>query len=77
MNDYSYDTFFKEFEKSEARNKCFFVFFSDKLVAQEHFGGFLSQANYEQIGGQHKSWKEKMEELITKSKKEKVKVWMI
>ena len=48
------------------------VFVVGKLVSQEHFGGFLENSNYEQVGGDKKSWKERMEELITKSKKEKV-----
>ena len=48
------------------------VFVVGKLVSQEHFGGFLESSNYEQVGGDKKSWKERMEELITKSKKEKV-----
>ncbi|XP_071170324.1 nucleolar protein 14-like isoform X2 [Mytilus edulis] len=43
-----------------------------KLVSQEHFGGFLENSNYVSVGGgDNKSWKERMEELITKSKKEK------
>ncbi|CAC5420942.1 NOP14 [Mytilus coruscus] len=42
-----------------------------KLVSQEHFGGFLENSNYVSLGGDKKSWKERMEELITKSKKEK------
>ena len=48
------------------------MFVVGKLVSQEHFGGFLESSNYEQVGGDKKSWKERMEELITKSKKEKV-----
>lgn len=43
------------------------------MVAKEHFGGFLKNSNYEELGGQkQKSWKERMEEVIAKSKKEKV-----
>ncbi|XP_022335567.2 nucleolar protein 14-like [Crassostrea virginica] len=42
------------------------------MVAKEHFGGFLKNSNYEELGGQkQKSWKERMEEVIAKSKKEK------
>ncbi|XP_061183430.1 nucleolar protein 14-like [Saccostrea echinata] len=42
------------------------------MVATEHFGGFLSNSNYQDLGGQkQKSWKERMEEVIAKSKKEK------
>lgn len=64
-----------------AVNSKFFFFWynkhaflsSGKLVSQEHFGGFLENSNYVSVGGgDNKSWKERMEELITKSKKEKV-----
>lgn len=40
-----------------------------KLVAQEHFGGLLEMSNFESID--KRPWKERMEELISKSKKEK------
>lgn len=43
------------------------------MVAKEHFGGFMTNSNHEELGGQkQKSWKERMEEIIAKSKKEKV-----
>lgn len=43
------------------------------MVAKEHFGGFMTNSNHEELGGQkQKSWKERMEEVIAKSKKEKV-----
>lgn len=43
------------------------------MVAKEHFGGFMTNSNHEELGGQNqKSWKERMEEIIAKSKKEKV-----
>lgn len=42
------------------------------MVAKEHFGGFMTNSNHEELGGQkQKSWKERMEEIIAKSKKEK------
>lgn len=42
------------------------------MVAKEHFGGFMTNSNHEELGGQkQKSWKERMEEVIAKSKKEK------
>ncbi|KAJ8316910.1 hypothetical protein KUTeg_004814 [Tegillarca granosa] len=40
-----------------------------KLVAQEHFGGLLEMSNFESID--KRPWKERMEELISKSKKER------
>lgn len=46
--------------------------FSGQLVSQELFGGFSENSNYEPLGGEKKSWKERMEELITKSKRAKV-----
>ncbi len=48
-------------------------FVTAKMVAEEHFGGFLTKKQEE--GGQEgkqKTWKERMEEVIVKSKKEKV-----
>ena len=46
---------------------------SAKMVGEEHFGGFLTKKQ-DEIGadGKPKSWKERMEEIIAKSKKEKV-----
>lgn len=50
---------------------CFLL--SADMVAKEHFGGFMTNSNHEELGGQkQKSWKERMEEMIAKSKKEKV-----
>lgn len=50
---------------------CFLL--SADMVAKEHFGGFMTNSNHEELGGQkQKSWKERMEEVIAKSKKEKV-----
>ncbi|KAK7493223.1 hypothetical protein BaRGS_00015560 [Batillaria attramentaria] len=43
---------------------------SGKMVAQEHFGGFLTRRT-EEPGSEKKSWKEKMADLISQSKKEK------
>ena len=47
---------------------------SARMVANEHFGGFLTKKNEKEgeQGGNTKSWKERMEEIIAKSKKEKV-----
>lgn len=42
------------------------------MVAEEHFGGFLTKRSDEGDEGPKKSWKERMEEIITKSKREKV-----
>ncbi|KAK3095262.1 hypothetical protein FSP39_012329 [Pinctada imbricata] len=43
---------------------------SGSLVTKEHFGGFLEDSNYEGLGNKQ-SWKERMEELITKTRKER------
>ncbi|XP_041369005.1 nucleolar protein 14-like [Gigantopelta aegis] len=39
-----------------------------KLVSEEHFGGFMKRKDDEE---ENKTWKERMEEMIAKSKKEK------
>ncbi|XP_036364777.1 nucleolar protein 14 isoform X2 [Octopus sinensis] len=44
-----------------------------KMIAEEHFGGgFLTQANGTDDESKRKPWKERMEELITQSRKEKM-----
>ena len=40
-----------------------------KLVAEEHFGGFMRKKDPAE---EKKSWKERMEEMISQSKKKKV-----
>ena len=47
-----------------------FLFLIAKLVSEQHFGGFLKKRSA--ADEDSKSWKEKMEDLITKSKKAKV-----
>ena len=43
------------------------------MVGEEHFGGFLTKKEGEgEAEVKHKSWKERMEEIISQSKKEKV-----
>jgi len=42
-------------------------------VGEEHFGGFLTKVDSSTSDDIKKSWKEKMEEIISKSKKAKVK----
>lgn len=42
-----------------------------KMVAEEHFGGFLSKRDEDGDDGKQKTWKERMEEIIAKSKKAK------
>ena len=46
---------------------------SAKMVGEEHFGGFMTRKP-DELGadGKPKTWKERMEEIIAKSKKEKV-----
>ncbi|XP_033755939.1 nucleolar protein 14-like [Pecten maximus] len=44
---------------------------SGKMVSEEHFGGFLFETKDNPGDQANKSWKEKMEETIAKSKKEK------
>ncbi|XP_060076896.1 nucleolar protein 14-like [Ylistrum balloti] len=44
---------------------------SGKMVSEEHFGGFLFETQDNPTDQSNKSWKEKMEETIAKSKKEK------
>jgi len=41
-------------------------------VEEEHFGGFLTKVGSTTDDEKKKSWKEKMEEIISKSKKAKV-----
>ena len=43
------------------------------MVGEEHFGGFMTRKP-DELGedGKPKTWKERMEEIIAKSKKEKV-----
>ena len=43
------------------------------MVGEEHFGGFMTKKP-DELGpdGKPKTWKERMEEIIAKSKKEKV-----
>ena len=43
-----------------------------KVVGEEHFGGFLTKVDSSTNDEKKKSWKEKMEEIISKSKKAKV-----
>ena len=51
-----------------------------KVVGEEHFGGFLTKRGSDTAdeSGKPKSWKEKMEEIIAKSKLAKVntKLWL-
>lgn len=42
-------------------------------MGEEHFGGFLTKVDSSTSDDIKKSWKEKMEEIISKSKKAKVK----
>ncbi len=43
------------------------------MVGDEHFGGFLTKKAEElDADGRPKTWKQRMEEIILKSKKEKV-----
>ncbi|OWF55050.1 Nucleolar protein 14 [Mizuhopecten yessoensis] len=53
-------------ENDEDRGKI-----SGKMVSEEHFGGFMTETQDNPADQNHKSWKEKMEEVIAKSKKEK------
>ena len=56
-----------------SHNMCFFhSILIAKMVSDEHFGGFLTKKVEGKEGGPQKSWKERMEEIIAKSKKEKV-----
>ncbi len=57
----------------QTAHEQFFIFYSAKMVGEEHFGGFLTKKQ-DELGadGKPKSWKERMEEIIAKSKKEKV-----
>jgi len=43
-----------------------------KVVSEEHFGGFLTKVDPATSDEKKKSWKEKMEEIISKSKMAKV-----
>jgi len=43
-----------------------------KVVGEEHFGGFLTKVDSSTSDEKKKTWKEKMEEIISKSKKAKV-----
>jgi len=43
-----------------------------KVVGEEHFGGFLTKVDSSTSEDKKKTWKEKMEEIISKSKKAKV-----
>jgi len=43
-----------------------------KVVGEEHFGGFLTKVDSAASDEKKKTWKEKMEEIISKSKKAKV-----
>jgi len=43
-----------------------------KVVGEEHFGGFLTKVDSAASEEKKKTWKEKMEEIISKSKKAKV-----
>jgi len=42
------------------------------VVGAEHFGGFLTKVDSAAGDEKKKTWKEKMEEIISKSKKAKV-----
>ena len=43
-----------------------------KMVREAHFGGFMTRKE-EKPDDVNKSWKERMEEMISQSKKDKVK----
>jgi len=43
-----------------------------KVVGEQHFGGFLTKVDSSTSDDKKKTWKEKMEEIISKSKKAKV-----
>jgi len=44
-----------------------------KVVGEEHFGGFLTKVDSSSTSDdKKKTWKEKMEEIISRSKKAKV-----
>ena len=49
--------------------QCCYLF-AAKLVSEQHFGGFLKKKTDTEEGS--KTWKERMEELISQSKKAKV-----
>ena len=46
--------------------------YTAQMVGEEHFGGFLTRKTEVAADGKPKSWKERMEEIITQSKKLKV-----
>ena len=50
-----------------------YVPFLAKLVAEQHFGGFMKKKAPED---DKKTWKERMEDMIGESKKKKVRVYL-
>jgi hypothetical protein len=47
-------------------------FLAADIVGDHHFGGFFTEKDPAKSEGEMKSWKEKMEELISKTRKERV-----